>query len=152
MADPILLRPLAPADREELLDMMGVFYASPAVITPVTDEILRQDIEDCLGECPFVEGWVFDAGTSLAGYAMLAKSYSTERGGLCLWVEDLYLREEYRHQGLGKRFFALLEERYASSFRRFRLEAEEENLPAVAAYRRAGFHALPYLQMVRELE
>ena len=58
---------------------------------------------------------------------MVAKSYSTEYGGMCVWVEDLYMKEEARGLGIGTAFFRFLDEKYKDQAVRFRLEVEEDN-------------------------
>jgi ribosomal protein S18 acetylase RimI-like enzyme len=80
---------------------------------------------------------------------MIAKSFSTEFGRPCVWIEDLYLQPEYRGQGVGSRFFELLEERYPGTI--LRLEVEEENHRAVTVYRKNGFEELPYMEMIKLL-
>lgn len=149
----IIIRPMGREDFQEVLEMMKVFYASPAVLNKASEEILRQDIQDCIGDMPYIEGYVFeDTGErQIAGYAMVAKGYSTEYGGLCLWVEDLYMKTAYRHRGLGSLFFSYLEERYRGKAVRYRLEVEEENLAAVEAYRKNGYRVLPYMEMTKEV-
>jgi len=147
----VLIRRMSQPDSEEVLGMMKVFYASPAVLHKASEEILRRDIEDCIGAMPFVEGYVFEEEGKLAGYAMVAKGYTTEYGGLCIWVEDLYLKPEYQHQGLGSQFFAFLEKEYEGKAVRFKLEVEEENRNAVQAYRKNGYQISHYLEMTKEM-
>ena len=45
----------------------------------------------------------------ILGYAMIAKSFSTEFGKPCMWIEDLYIREAYRGTGLGSKFLDYIE-------------------------------------------
>ena len=137
-------------DMEEVVGMMRVFYDSPAVIHAAPDEILRQDVKDCVGDCPYIEGYIFEENDRILGYSMVAKSYSTEYGGICVWVEDLYMKEEARGLGIGTAFFSFLDEKYKDQAVRFRLEVEEENERAVAVYKKAGYHPLPYMQMTKE--
>ena len=137
-------------DMEEVVGMMRVFYDSPAVIHAAPDKILRQDVKDCVGDCPYIEGYIFEENDRILGYSMVAKSYSTEYGGLCVWVEDIYMKEEARGLGIGTAFFSFLDEKYKDQAVRFRLEVEEENERAVAVYKKAGYHPLPYMQMTKE--
>ena len=53
------IRAMQLKDMEEVVGMMRVFYDSPAVIHAAPDEILRQDVKDCLGDCPYIEGYIF---------------------------------------------------------------------------------------------
>lgn len=141
------IRDMVETDREEVLAMMRVFYRSPAVLSNGSEEIFYNDIENCINECPFLEGYIFQAGQEIQGYAMLAKSFSTEFGKLCIWIEDLYIKPEYRGIGIGSQFFAYIEEKYPD--RIMRLEVEEENERAVKVYEKCGYEVLPYMEMIK---
>ena len=91
-----------------------------------------------------------ESGEKIAGYCMTAKSYSTEYGGVCVWIEDLCLAPEYRGRGYGSKMLQYVEDRFRDKAVRLRLEVEPENRQAVAAYRKFGFHDLPYGQMTKE--
>ena len=145
------IRPMTAGDTAPVLDMMRAFYSSPAVLTNGSDEIFLRDIAACVGDSPYAEGYVFPAGEGLAGYAMAAKSWSTEFGCPCIWIEDLYIRPEYRGKGTGSAFLKFVEERYSGEAVRLRLEAEPENERAMAVYQKAGFEILGYTQLVKEL-
>ena len=131
--------------REEVLEMMRTFYASPAVLTNGSEEIFAADFENCVNDSPYLEGYVFEEDNKILGYAMLAKSFSTEFGKPCIWIEDIYIKSEYRGKGIGGSFFEYIGEKYNGYL--FRLEAEEENERAVAVYKKCGFEVLPYLEM-----
>lgn len=131
--------------KESVLEMMRVFYASPAVLSNGSEEIFHNDIENCINDCPYLEGYVFKNGEEIQGYSMIAKSFFTEFGMPCIWIEDLYIKPEYRGQGIGGQFFAYIEEKYPNVI--MRLEAEEENERAISVYKRCGYEVLPYLEM-----
>ena len=140
------IRPMTIQDKEAVLGMMRTFYASPAVLTNGSEEIFNTDIDTCVSGSPYLEGYILEDG-EIQGYAMVAKSFSTEFGKPCIWIEDIYIREAFRGQGIGKQFFAFITEKYAGCL--FRLEVEEENAPAVALYEKCGFNELPYMEMKR---
>ena len=135
--------------RECVLDMMREFYSSPAVLTNGSEEIFKADVDNCINGSPYLEGYVFEAGDEVIGYGMIAKSFSTEFGRPCIWIEDIYLKEDYRGLGVGSRFFSLIEEKYPMHI--LRLEAEEENERAIAVYKKNGFDVMPYLEMKKIL-
>lgn len=132
-------------DKKSVMEMMQIFYTSPAVLSNGSIEIFEADIENCLNDCPFLEGYIFEDEGEIQGYAMLAKSFSTEFGKPCIWIEDLYIKEDYRGLSIGSRFFAYIEDKYKNVI--FRLEAEEENERAVHVYKKCGYEVLPYLEM-----
>ena len=139
------IRPIEAWDRSEILDMMRVFYTSPAVFSNGSDEIFSNDIENCIGGSPYVEGYVIEDSNDIQGYMMIAKSYSTEFGKPCIWLEDIYIKDAYRGLGLGNAFIDFITKKYTDCI--FRLEVEEDNKRAVGLYKKCGFTVLPYMEM-----
>ena len=86
-----IIRPMTPKDKNSVLEMMRVFYASPAVFTNGSDDIFRTDIENCINDNPYLEGYIFEVSGEIQGYGMIAKSFSTEFGRPCMWIEDIYI-------------------------------------------------------------
>ena len=72
------VRKMKREDKEVILSMMRGFYASDAVFTNGSEEIFQADVDACVGDNPFLEGWVFLDGKTIVGYAMLAKSFATD--------------------------------------------------------------------------
>ena len=144
------IRKMKQIDAEEVFQMMRVFYDSPAVFHTSSDAVLRKDIEDCIGKMPFVDGYVFEEDGILLGYAMTTPSYTTEYGGLCIWLEDLYIKPEYRHMGIGTKFFDFMEQTYPDAVR-YKLEVEQKNEKAIAAYKKNGYGISPYFEMTKEM-
>ena len=139
------IRSIEEHDRKILIQMMHDFYASDAVSTNGSPEIFEKDIDECLSDSPFLQGYVFDLEGKVIGYAMTAHSFSTEFGKRCVWIEDIYIIEEYRSLGIASRFFDFIEEKHQGSL--LRLEVEEENIPAFSLYKKRGFSTLPYIEM-----
>lgn len=140
-----MIRKMTAEDGKQVWEMMEVFYASPAVLSNGSAEIFAADIAACVSGSPYLEGYVFADSEEIQGYAMVAKSFSTEFGKPCVWIEDLYVKPEYRGSGLGSAFFAYIQEKYAGAV--FRLEVEKENEGAVRLYEKMGFAELPYMEM-----
>ncbi len=135
-------------DRGEVFEMMKIFYNSPAVYVKSPEEILMKDIDDCIGDMPLLEGFVFeDESGNIAGYAMTALCYTTEYARVAVWLEDLYVKPEFRGSGIGTQFFSYLDTRYEGKPVRFKLEVERENDSAYETYRYCGYEELPYIVM-----
>ena len=145
------IRKIEPTDFDKILDMMLVFYASDALLIHPEESVLRKTLADAIEAGPYVEGFVFCHEEEPVGYGMVAKSYSTEMGGRCVWIEDIYIQPEFRGQGLGTSFLKFVEDRYRNWAVRLRLEAEEENEKAMAVYRSAGYETLGYVQLVKKI-
>ena len=133
--------------KKEVIDMMAIFYASDAVHTNGSAEIFEADFENCIGNSPYLDGFVFTQAEKVLGYAMIAHSFSTEYGKECIWFEDLYLKPEFRGFGIIPKFFNFIETEYKNTI--FRLEVEKENLHALHVYKKHKFKDLPYHEMVK---
>lgn len=141
----MIIRSMEISDKEQVIDMMREFYSSPALLTNGSEEIFNANVDNCIGNSKYVEGYVFCDDDTIFGYGMIAKSFSTEFGKHCIWVEDLYIKEQYRKKGIGSSFFKFIEEKYEGFL--FRLEVEKGNEKAINTYKKAGFIELPYLEM-----
>ena len=140
------IRKMYQKDKNIVIDMMRSFYNSPALITNGSEEIFASNVDNCLKGSPYVEGFVFIVEDKVIGYGILAKSFSTEFGSECIWIEDIYIKKEYRHQGIGSQFIQYVKDTYPDKL--LRLEAESDNLKAIATYEKNGFKKLPYMELV----
>lgn len=139
------IRSMEEKDRGAVLEMMRVFYTSPAVLSNGSEEIFEADIDHCVGDCPYIEGYIFESDGNIQGYAMVAKSFSTEFGKPCIWIEDIYVKDTYRGLGIGSLFLEYIGKKYPNAV--LRLEVEAENERAVKVYRKCGFEVIPYMEM-----
>ena len=139
------IRKMEQRDRAEVIEMMREFYSSPAVLSNGSQEIFEADFDNCVSDSPYIEGFVCENDGTIQGYAMVAKSFSTEFGKPCMWIEDLYIKKEYRSLGIGNAIMSYIIEKYTDCI--FRLEVEEENENAVRLYKKHGFDVLPYVEM-----
>ena len=139
------IRKIKNHDKTIVIDMMREFYSSPAVFTNGSEEIFNNNLDACIENSPYLDGYVFTSNDEIVGYGMIAKSFSTEFGKPCYWIEDIYIKENFRHNSIGKKFFNFVFSEYKNGI--FRLEVEKENENAVKLYEKCGFTYLPYLEM-----
>ena len=69
-----------------------------------TEDVIRENL---FGERPAAEAIIAECGGTPAGFAIYFHNYSTFVGRAGLYIEDLYIRPEFRGRGIGK---ALLKE------------------------------------------
>ena len=142
-----MIRTMTPADRALFYEMSEEFYASPAVSHDIPRENHARAFDEVLrGE--LLLGLMLLDGDTPAGFALLAKSYSREAGGICYWVDEVYLRPAFRGKGLGRELLAYAETLGA---KRLRLEVMPDNERAIGLYRSLGYTSMQYMQMIKEL-
>ena len=146
-----MIRRVKEADRPVYLDMAKNFYSSEAVYHNVPERHFIDTFDELMRSDNYAIGYIMEYETNVAGYALLAKTFSQEAGGMVLWIDELYVMPEYRCYGLGYEFFAYLKSNLHDNVKRIRLEVEDSNKKAISLYKRLGFEDLPYSQMIEDL-
>ena len=142
-----MLRKITPNDRETYIALSEEFYSSDAVSHSIPVEVHKNSFDELMRSDEYIECFIFEHEGETAGYALIAKTFSPEAGGVVVWIEELYVREGFRGKGLGKAFFAYMEQNYNVS--RYRLEVEPDNVRAKKLYSALGYKKLPYEQMIK---
>ena len=148
----LMIRRFEEKDKQIYMEMAHEFYHSDAVLHPVPDEYFEKTTAEALRAEGFAEIYMLEYNGVPAGYVLTAKSFSQEAGGMVVWIEEIYIRSVYRSKGLGREFFAYLEENKGSDVARLRLEVKEDNLRAISLYKKLGYEKLDYMQMTKDFQ
>lgn len=148
-----MIRRIEKRDRTVFLQLSALFYDSPAVLHKIPLKYHELMFKELMQSDRYAEGFMVEKDGKTVGYALISKTYSREAGGKVLWLEELFVLENYRCCGLGREYFDFIEE-YAKEnhFARIRLEVEKENIRARKLYEKLGYIPLEYSQMVKELQ
>ncbi len=144
----IKIRKFTNNDKNLFFSMVKKFYAPPAVLHFPSDEVMMSSFYASLEIPELVKGYMFECNGSPAGYAIVSMKFETEVGGMAAWIEELFVEEEFRSQGIGRSFFSFLAEEEKGKIKRIRLEVGDDNEGAKKLYKNIGFEFLDYKQMV----
>jgi ribosomal protein S18 acetylase RimI-like enzyme len=144
------IRKITPSDRLEYLKMSEEFYHSDAVIAPIPMSYVENTFNELMRSDTYLFCYIIEHNGTTAGFALFSRSYSPEAGGMVLWLEELYLKPEFRHQGFGTQVLTFIMQELAPHYSRVRLEVEDYNTIAIELYKKFGLDFLPYSQMVRD--
>ena len=139
-----MIRKFVPEDREDYIRFSTEFYNSSAVDKPVPREHFEQGFDEMMRSDVYVQGYMLVCDGNNVGYCVTMKRYSVEAGGITIWIDELFVLEEYRSKGLGRELFKYIEENGDKKLRRIRLEVELENGRAISLYKKMGFEPAPY--------
>lgn len=137
------IRKITKKDKTIYTEMAKDFYSSPAVLENIPEENITSSFDLFLSGTPYGDACIFEADGAVLGYGVLAYTHSQEAGGRVVWIEEIYVKEEYRGRGLGSEFLEFVKESIPA--RRYRLETEPENARAAELYRRHGFEHFEYV-------
>lgn len=144
------IRDFTPQDWEEYNTMSQEFYSSEAVCHTIPRENFRKTFDALMDNTPYARGVMLELDGVIVGYGLLALTWSNEAGGLTVWSEELYIKEEYRCRKLGSQYFEWLFREYPDAARH-RLEISASNDRASHLYLKYGFDFLDYRSMIRDL-
>lgn len=139
-----MIRKFVPEDMEDYIRFSTEFYNSSAVDKPVPREHFEQGFDEMMRSDVYVQGYMLVCDGNNVGYCVTMKTYSVEAGGITIWIDELFVLEEYRSKGLGRELFKYIEENGDKKLRRIRLEVELENGRAISLYKKMGFEPAPY--------
>jgi GNAT superfamily N-acetyltransferase len=127
-----------PSGVETLLLMMREFYAHEELRF---DELAaRGALEGILGNAEFGRVFLICASDEVAGYTVLTFGYSLEFHGRDAFVDELFLHQRFRGQGIGARTLEFLAEVCREKgVAALHLEVERKNAAAQTTYRKFGF-------------
>lgn len=141
-----MFRKIAQKDRDFYISSVKAFYSSDAVLHSIPESYITKTFEELMASNVYTECYIIEKDGERAGYALLAKTFSQEAGGMVVWLEEIYILPEFRSCGLGGKVLRFLKENMKAS--RLRLELCPSNSRACEVYKRHDFEILNYNQMI----
>jgi ribosomal protein S18 acetylase RimI-like enzyme len=126
------------SDMDTLLELMRESYAFEQF--PFNKSAARKALAGILHDESLGRVWLIKTGNKVIGYIVLTLGYSLEYHGRDAIIDELYIREDYRGQGIGTRAIELAaKESRSLGIDALHLEVERKNTNAQRFYRKVGF-------------
>jgi GNAT superfamily N-acetyltransferase len=121
-----------------LMEMMREFYSQQQM--QFDEAAASRAVHRTLDNPDLAQIYFIFRGAELAGYFALTFCFSLEFHGRFALFDELYLRQPFRRQKLGKAVVAFAEDLCKKAgIKALRLEVGRENQPAQSLYRGGGF-------------
>ena len=133
-----LIRLVRPGDEAELTAMIHELaeFEHAADECTVTEMQLRQAL---FGDQPTVHGHIAEVDGALAAAALWFRNFSTWDGVAGVYLEDLYVRPQFRRRGLARKMLAALaRECVADGYTRLSWAVLDWNVNAISLYGAVG--------------
>lgn len=125
-------------DVDVLLGFMQAYYAFDG--HGFDGEKARAALTGLLRDANFGRAWLILDREIVVGYIVLCFGYSLEWLGRDAFVDEFYLREEYRGRGWGRKTIQFVEDAAREAgIRTLHLEVVRKNATALVVYRKMGF-------------
>ena len=130
------------SDADVLLEFMQAYYKYDG--HGFDREKARAALVGLLRDSRYGCAWLVLDGDRTVGYIVLCFGYSLEWLGRDAFVDEFYLREEYRGRGWGRKAMEFVEEEARRErIRTLHLEVMHKNVRAFDLYRKMGFREHP---------
>jgi diamine N-acetyltransferase len=152
---PINFRSASEADVAQLMGFMQDYYEFDH--HPFQATLAQRALEQLLHHPDWGQVWLIEQQTvsqppRSIGYAVLTFGYSLEYLGRDAFVDEIYLQDAYRGQGIGQQAFQFLKTTcQALGIKALHLEVERSNQKAHGFYQKIGFRQKARYLMTKQL-
>jgi ribosomal protein S18 acetylase RimI-like enzyme len=136
-----IVRLATPADVETLVGLMREFYAEADY--PLDREWAGAAFSRLFNDSELGCVWIAECQGVAVGHAVLTLRYTMEHGALSGYIDDLFVKPEFRRRHIAHTLVCeLLEECRRRACRAVYVEVGDRNVPAIELYRRFGLGPL----------
>lgn len=122
----------------EILEMMSQFNANDNY--SFNREKTGKNLSCFIDDPRLGRAWIINIDGLMAGYLVLAFGFSFENNGRDAFIDELYLKPEYRHKGIGKLAMEFLErEAFSLGVSVIHLEVGQHNQNGMRLYESQGY-------------
>ena len=133
-------RPVLASDIDLIIAMMHEFYAIDGY--PIDEHRTRQLFAEFIGNEVLGKVWLVESDGGIVGYVILTLIFSFEFGGKIAFVDELYVSDRARGQGIGTETIDFIKaEAILLDVKILYLEVEHHNTLAQKLYLSAGFES-----------
>jgi GNAT superfamily N-acetyltransferase len=148
----ILFRKFNGSEIEKITDLMQKLNSEDPEEMPLTKEKINEFFS-ILDKPEFTELFVIEIDLNIVGYGVLSKYFSTEYGGMCCEIDELYIEKEFRSLGIGSLFIKWLED-YALNIglKAITLHTTRSNEAAKKLYSKLSYTSIERTLFIKDLK
>lgn len=106
---PLVIKPVNAENFDEFLALIDRLAEYEKLALP-SEEAKKRLRQDCLTEKPKFQAFIGKIGNKSVSYVIYFFTYSSFLALPTLYLEDVFVLEDYRRQGVGERMFRFLKE------------------------------------------
>jgi diamine N-acetyltransferase len=135
---------------EALKDYVEALYRHEEYVDSLVN--IENGVRSLLRNEALATPYFIKAGEDRVGYVILTKYHSVEKGGLTIYIDELYVEEQKRRHGVGKEIMdQILEIAKNQGAKTLWAQTESYNDPAQKFFVSRGFKQNPNLNFERPL-
>ena len=127
------------SDRKIITEMILDLYSEDNSIKPMTPEKINRTFRAFRSHPEKGRIMVIESDGIIAGYSILLDFWSNEFGGNILFVDELFVKKEYRGQSIATDFIKYISQNRSEETVALQLQVTPSNIKARKLYERLGF-------------
>lgn len=150
MENEVRLHRVYATEIEALKEYVAALYAHDEDYDSMVN--IEEGVKSLLRNEHLATPYFIKQGEQRVGYVILTRYHSVEKGGLTLYIDELYVEERYRRRGIGRDIMAkILEIAKADGVKTLWAQVERHNLAAQTFFTTHGFTVDPNINFERSL-
>jgi ribosomal protein S18 acetylase RimI-like enzyme len=106
---------------------------------------IEEGVKSLLRNEALATAYFIQKGDAQMGYCILTKYHSVEKGGLTIFIDELYVRADYRRRGIGGEILSEIKTRAKEmGAKHLWVQTEPHNVEAQKFFESRGFSLNPY--------
>lgn len=119
---------------------------------PFDEAPARKAMEKIVSDDQIGLVWLIKSSGDIVGYIVLTLHHRLEARGVCANLDEIFIQEEFRGQGIGREAMQFLEIACgALGVRAIQLEVKKDNPEAASLYQKVGFEKLERDFMLKQI-
>lgn len=146
----IIFKAACQNDIEEIIEMMGIFYKHEQIELNKNKNI--NVIKELINNSNFGNIILICLDGKTIGYLISTFGYSIEYGGKVVLIDEFYIQQEFRNQGIGTEALKYVEKKLkALGIKTIHLQVKNFNPSAKKLYLKNGFQEIDRVFMMKIL-
>ena len=129
--------------------MIYLLYEKDPAGKPVTGDKIDKTIREFSDHPEKGRIVVFTVAEEIVGYAITVYYWSNEYGGDVVNIDELFVKESWRNQGIATRFFSKISSNTGGAVKALQLEVTPTNQQALSYYEHLGFEPTKNSQLLK---
>lgn len=149
-AREIVLTKVFPSEMDFLREYVEALYAHDEDFESMVH--IEDGVKSLLRNEALATAYFIKCGEERVGYVILTRYHSVEKGGLTVYIDELYVEDPFRRTGVGKAVMAkILDVAKQEGAKTLWAQAEPYNTAAHTFFESQGFRPNPNLNFERQL-
>ncbi|KPU27091.1 hypothetical protein TR13x_06765 [Caloranaerobacter sp. TR13] len=138
-------------DRAEVEEMIIALYAEDPDGEIICKEKIMMTFKHLFKHPEKGKIIVFEEQSKIVGYSVLIFYWSNEYGGDIVHIDELYVKPNWRNQGIATRFIEFISKCFMDRAIALQLEVTPSNKRAFDYYKKIGFMRTKNIHMIKKL-